>query len=460
MTQGKEWKLILLFTLPLMAGNLLQQLYNTVDGIIAGNFISENALGAIGTIQPLTFMFLSFAMGLSVGVGVVISQRYGANKELSVSVDTSLILLGAVGALFMVVGVIATPFLVNVVMGVHESLREMSIIYLRIYCLGLFFQFVYNCIAAILRAVGDSRATLYFLLISTVVNTGLDLLFVAVFKWNVAGTAIATVIAQAACAAVSYIYLRRKFPFVRGTAHFDKAICKTITRLGIPSAIQQSIVALGNVAMNRLVNSFGEATVNAYSAGVRITSFVIVPIMGFQAGLANFTGQNIGAGRLDRVRRGLRDSLIMCLSSLIVLCVVLSVFARPVIGFFGLSGDALEQGVEQVQYLMKIYWIFGAYITLGGLLQGAGDTMLQSVATLSALLVRVIMGYAGVSMGLLGYEAAWVTNHYGWILALVITYVRYFTGGWKKKAVAGSLAKGAGAAAEQLEGDTEGSDDG
>lgn len=437
MTQGKEWKLILLFTLPIMAGNLLQQLYNTVDGIVAGRFIGETALGAIGNCQPLTFLFLAFAMGLSVGAGVVIAQYFGAKleKELSVAVDTALILLGAVGIVLTVVGFAVTPLLLDNVLGVSAAMLPMAVAYFRIYCLGLFFQFIYNAIAAILRAVGDSKSSLYFLLISAVLNTVLDLVLVITFEWGVSGTAIATVISQIVCCVVSYIYLRKKFPYVRDGRHFDRAICGTMTRLGLPSAIQQSIVAVGNVAMMRLVNGFGDSTVAAYSAGVRITSFVSVPVMGFNAGLSSFTGQNIGAGRLDRVRRGLYGSVALCLAILLVLCVVLFAFAGPIVRLFGLTDEALHIGAEQIRFLMPFFLVFGFYMTLGGLLQGAGDTLLQSVATLTALTIRVVAGYVGVHFGWLGYSAAWVTMPYGWFAATAITVIRYVTGGWKRKAV-------------------------
>lgn len=439
MTSGKEWKLILLFTLPIMAGSILQQLYNTVDGIVVGNFISQEAFAGVGTCAPLAFMFLAFAMGLGVGIGVTISQYFGARKmkELSASIDTAIILMGVVGVLFAVTGLVLTPFLLRVVLNTPENLLPYSILYFRIYCIGLVFQFIYNGISFVLRGMGDSKATLYFLIISSVLNAVLAVVFVIVFHWGVAGTAIATVIAQIACATISYIYLKKRFKFESSGKHFDKQACKHILRYGIPSAIQQTIVSFGGGAMQRLVNGFGDSAIAAYAAGLRVNMLMAVPIFGFQAGLASFTGQNIGAGKLDRVKRGFRSTLIMALSISLVACIAIYIFAPGFVKMFALTGDALVLGIEQVRFFAVVFCAFTYYMVLGGVLQGAGDVVAQSIATLSALAIRVVLGYVGVSLGFFGYEAAWVTNPIGWIAAILITTIRYGSGKWKTKALVG-----------------------
>ena len=446
MTQGKEWKLILLFTLPIMAGNLLQQLYNTVDGIVVGNFVGETAFAGVGTCQPLTMLFLALAMGLSVGVGIVISQYFGAGKhdELPVAIDTALLLLGACGLILTIIALTIAPFMLRTVLSVPEEVMPFAVSYFRIYALGLFFQFVYNGMAATLRGLGDSKAILMFLVIATVLNTCLDLLFIVVFGWGVRGAAIATVLAQVVCASVSYMYLRKRFPYVKSRTHWDGSIAATMARLGIPIAVQQSLVAFGNGSMQRLVNGFGDempGIIAAYGAGNRLDSFIFVPIMGFQSGLASFAGQNIGAGRLDRVKRGLRVTLIMSVSTVVVMSVLLYAFASQVVSLFGLTDSSLLIGVEQIRYLTMFFWMFSGYMTLGGLLQGAGDTVVQSATTLTALAMRILTGYTAVGWGWLGYNAAWVTTPVGWCFAIAISYTRYFTGGWKKKAVAGQLSK-------------------
>ena len=444
MTAGREWKVILLFTLPIMAGNLLQQLYNTMDGIIVGNFVGESAFAAVGTTQPLTLLFLALATGLSVGVGIVVSQYFGAKKhdELPVAIDTAVILLGVCGLAFTIIAFITTPMLLRTLLDVPQDILPMSILYFRIYALGLFFQFVYNGIAAVLRGLGDSRSTLYFLAIAMVFNTLLTLLFVVVFKWGVAGAASATVAAQALCVAISFIYLRKRFPYVKAESHWNRGISLSMVRLGLPIAIQMGIISIGNGSMYRLVNGFSDSTpgiIAAYSSAMRLDALIYVPIMGFQSGLASFTGQNMGAGRLDRVRRGFAATLIMSTIVTVTLCILMYIFAESVVGFFGLEAGALAIGVENLRFMAMFFWLFSCYIVLGGVLQGAGDTILQSAATLTALVVRIVAGYTAVHMGWLGYEAAWVVTPVGWMFAIVIAYTRYFTGGWKRKAIAGTL---------------------
>ena len=442
MTKGTEWKLILLFTLPIMAGNLLQQLYNTADNVIVGRLVSETAFSAVAVTAAPAFLFLAFSMGIAIGVGVVISQLFGArqHEKLAVAVDTSVILLGLLGITVMVIGWIITPWLLGTVLSVPDALLDYAIPYMRAYCVGMPFQFVYNGIAAILRGVGDSKSSLFFLLITAVLNIFLDIAAIYLVSDPIAqtaGTAWATVISQVVCVVISYIYMRRRLDFGKATKHFDGKICGTILKIGLPTAIQQSIVSLGSLAMQRLVNGFSDdALIAAYGAGSRLNNFAFVPIIGFQSGLANFTGQNIGANRLDRVKRGYRATLVMGLAATVIICVAIYVFATPLVELFGLAGDSVRIGVEQVKFLSTWYWFFSLYMLLGGVLQGAGDTVLQSAATLIALAIRVVVGYIGVHFGFLGYAAAWNTLPMGWAAAAIITQIRYFTGGWKKKAIA------------------------
>jgi putative MATE family efflux protein len=463
MTKGPELTQIFLFALPIMAANLLQQLYNTVDNIIVGRFAEEmfpGSLSAVGADATLTFLYLAFAMGLGIGASVVCAQLFGAREErrLSVAVDTSMIFLGAVGVAVMIIAFFASPWLLRSVLSVSDpDIYKHALTYVQIYCIGLPFQFIYNAIASALRGVGDSKATFFFLLVSSAVNTALDLWFVISFKWGVAGAAWATVISQLACVTVSYIYLRRKFPFRKGERHFDRELCGKVVKIGLPTAIQQSIVAFGNIAVSRLVyhfvsvNAAGKAISDAFTAGTRIDLFFFVPVMGFQSALASFTGQNLAAGRLDRVKRGYYKTELLAFCVSIFLSAILYVSARHIIALFGVTGLATDIGVQQVRFYALVFWIFTLYMVLGGVLQGAGDTLLQSAATLSALALRIILAYLGVyAFGWYGYESAWETMAYGWLLALIITNVRFYTGGWKKKVFVRRSAEAelSGAAAE------------
>jgi putative MATE family efflux protein len=445
MTVGKEWKLILLFTLPIMAGNILQQLYNIIDGIIVGNFVGELSFASVATSGPLVLMYLALAFGLSVGVGITVSQYFGAGKddELPIAIDTALILLGVCGLIFTGVGMILSPHMLRIILNVPEEIFPEAVTYMRIYSAGLFFQFMYNCIASTLRGIGDSKATLYFLIVSAILNIILTFIFVITIKWGVAGAAFSTVLAQAVCATVSYIYLRKRFPFIKGGKHFDIKLAKTMIKLGLPIAVQMSLISLGNGAMQRLVNSFGVTTpavVPAYGAAVRLDALVFVPMSGFQAGLASFTGQNIGAGKLERVRTGLRSSLVMAVLCTVFISLCYYIFAETIVGFFGLSNESLVIGTSIVRYFTFFFWILACNMMFSGVLQGAGDTVIITLATLTSLSTRVVLGYLAAHFEILGYSAAWMPVPLGWLFWATIIYSRYFSGKWKNKAVAGRLS--------------------
>ena len=446
MTVGKEWKVILFFALPIMAGNFLQQLHSIIDGIIVGNFVGEHAFAAVATSMPLIVMYLALSIGLSVGVGVIVSQFYGAKKEdeLPVAIDTALILLGLCGLFFTIMGTVFSPILLRYFLTVPDEIVHDSITYLRIFSIGLVFQFMYNGIAATLRAFGDAKAILYFLLISAILSTILTFVFVVILPWGVAGAAFSTIIAQAVCAVVSYIYLRKKFPFKKAGKHWDGALAAKMIKLGMPVAIQMGVLSVGNGAMFRLVNGFegtNPGIIAAYGAAIRLDMLIHVPIHSFGMGLASFTGQNIGAGSLDRIKRGLASSLLMSFSLVVIVSVFLNIFAYQAIAFFGLTDASMSYGVEMIRFLSFFFWLFACNMTMNGLLQGSGDTLTASMGTMVALATRILVGYSAVHFGLLGYSAAWIAVPVGWAVASVLIFTRFFRGGWKKKAVAGSLSE-------------------
>ena len=334
MTTGVEWKRILIFSLPIMMGQLLQQLYSTIDGIVVGNYVNEAALAAIGTCTPLTMVFLSAAMGLSNGAGIMIAQFFGAKRltDLREAASTAFVLLAALGVVFSVAGVVFARPLIAGLMNVEAGdIQNYAVEYFAIYAAGLIFQFGYNAVAYILRAIGDSKATLYFLCISSVMNLVLDLLFVIVFRWGVAGAAIATVIAQICSMLASIIYMNKKYEMLRfrlSELRFVGEKCRLCLRLGIPTTVQQCVVSFGSVFVQRLINGYGQFTMAACTVGTRLESYTMVPIMGLNMGMANFTGQNIGAGKLDRIKRGLRATLLLEICSTIL--VACAPFSSPV----------------------------------------------------------------------------------------------------------------------------------
>lgn len=442
MTTGHDWKVILIFTLPIMAGNLLQQLYTVVDGIIVGNFVGEHALSATGTCIPLVILFLSFAIGMSVGGGILISQYFGARRtdDLHVASSTIIIMMGALGLLMTVLGLIVSKPILEHVMNTPEEndILNLAVQYFQIYCLGIFFQFVYNAISSMLRNIGNSKAMLYFLAVSAVLNTALDLLFVAVFDFGVAGAAAATTISQAVCAVVSYIYMIKKAPILcpkRESGLFDKNMCKMTLRLGLPAAIQQSILSCGHVVMQRLVNSFGSASMSAYTTAGMVEQFALIPLFSFNAGISTFTGQNIGAGKIERAKKGMLRTHIMSMAASAAAIFVLLLFTEEIVGLFGLGGDALSRSMEEIHYIAPWYLLCSVYFIIGGFLQGAGDVLCPMIATITALVSRVVFGYVSVHIGLFSYDAPWAVVPATWLLGLIINLTRYLSGAWKGKSV-------------------------
>jgi putative MATE family efflux protein len=438
MVEGNVALQIFLFTLPIMAGNFLQQLYNTVDGIVVGQFVSEAALAAVGTSSPVTVLYIAMAVGLSTGSGIIVAQYFGAGKEkdLKDAVCTSMIMLLVLGIIFAVIGYLITWPLMKYVLAVPEAELSMAVLYLQIYCIGLVFQFVYNIIAAILRALGDSKATLYFLMVSSVANIVLDLVFVAGFHMGVAGAALATVIAQGMSALVSIIYMYKKYEvlrFTRETMVFSKEKCMLALRLGIPTTLQQCVISGGNILLQRLVNSFGVEFMAGYTAGTRLESYLVIPSLGFTVGLANFTGQNIGAGRFDRIKEGVRKTLLMSFSSCVVLVALALIFRTPLVALFGVKGEALQMGITYLLLASPCFLLFSVYQAACGVLQGAGDVMWTMFFSLSSLAARVAIAYAIASK--VGYRSLPYAMLIAWIYVVIIAWLRYRNGKWKEKAI-------------------------
>ena len=328
LTRGTPWRLIVQFALPIMAGNLLQQLYNTADTIIVGNFNGQQALSAVGACASLTALFTALAIGFSIGAGVLISQYFGASREqeLRQYAATAIVLMLAMGLLMSLIGVCSAGFLLARALGTPEALLPLTLLYFRIYAAGLVFQFGYNIAAALLRALGDSKATLYFLLVSSVLNVVLDLVFVAGLGMGVAGAAIATVISQIASCGIGFAYMHRRYALLRFSLRELRMDLKTagrILQVGAPMAIQQSIVSCGFLFLQRLVNYYGESMIASYTVASRMENILMIPIIGIQNTMATFAGQNMGARRPDRVSKGLGQgvlvSLGMTLSNLSIL---------------------------------------------------------------------------------------------------------------------------------------------
>lgn len=438
MTQGKEWKLILSFTLPLIGGNLLQQVYSLADSLIVGNFAGQTALASVGTSFPVTFLLLALAMGLTNGVGIMAAQYFGAKNAESFRRNLSTACFTLLGAsiLITVLGVALSRTLLEDLLQADAAILPDALLYLRIYCVGLVFQFAYNTFAAILRSIGDSRSTMYFLLVATVLNIVLDLIFVQ--YWTVAGVAWATVIAQAVSAILAGIYLFVKVDlahFQRGQFRFDRAMFLTSLRLGVPTSIQQCSVGLGMVLMQRLINSFGVDTISAITAAMKLESFAMVPIMMFYMGLSNFTGQNIGAGKLDRIHRGYRQTMVMAMITCAGI-ILLLIFAGPyAIRLYNMNEAATAIGVEYLQTLAWFFLIFCVMYITNGVLQGSGDVAYPTAGSITSLAIRVIIANVMATFPSIGYRSIFYSIPVGWVCGTAIVLIRYLSGKWKHRSV-------------------------
>lgn len=440
MTQGSPWKHLLMFSLPILGGMLLQLLYTTVDGIVVGNFVSETALGAMNSATSYSNVLLAIATGLSTGCGIVIAQLFGAGNREGVRrcISTMLILMLGLGLVITIVGELTAELMLTKVLGVPEDIIHYSMTYMRIYFIGMVFQFAYNAFAAELRALGDSKATMLFLLISSAANIIFDLVFVIAFHWDVAGVAIGTVLSQGISAVVSLIYIRKKHPLLALKVKemtFDGQQCKMILKLGIPVMLQTIISSAGSMAIQRLINSFGSSTMAGVAAAAKVESFAVMPSIAFAAGMSTYVGQNIGAGDLKRVWKGYWSGLIMGCSLCCVLSLILIIFATPLTAMFGCSGDSLTFGVQYLKFMACVLPIMMVLFTSRGLLQGAGDVTTCTIITFATLAMRIVVAYWMAGWPSIGRKTIYICMGIDFVVGALMYVVRLASGKWKQKAL-------------------------
>lgn len=437
MTEGTPWKHILKFVFPVLAGSLLQQLYSTVDTIIVGNFSGEAALSAVGTTGSFIFMFLAVATGFSAGNGVVVAQCYGAGdqKQVKENASTGILLLFGMGVLLTLVGILISRPAYTCFIAVPEEILDLTLLYFRVYALGLVFQFGYNIIAAILRAVGDSAATLYFLLIASAANIALDLLFVAGFQWGVLGVALATDIAQAGSLAAAWFYMTRKyavFSFGRKDFTWDFSLAKKTLATGLPIASQLIIVSVGLTLIQRAVNAFGQSMIASFTVGNRIEQYINLPCNAFQTTLATYTGQNIGAGKPERVKKGARQAVAISLTMTLCISVLLWLSADMIIQMFGIGKEAAVYCRAHLRALALINLVLSSYIPLFGVFQGTNHAALPMVTATCALSTRVAVTYLFRYSPFLGHTIIWWNGIFGFGVGFVITWSYYLSGRWAR----------------------------
>lgn len=441
LTKGKVGKQIFLFALPMLIGNLFQQLYSTVDSIIVGKFIGKEALAAVGASFAIIFMMLALLMGFAIGAMVLISQYYGAKKmdEVKKVIDTTYVFLFFAAIVMTIGGILLSGPLLRL-MKVPPDVFPQAQLYLNITFGGIITMFGYNSASSVLRGLGDSKTPLIFIAIATVINIVLDIVFVRVFHWDIAGVAIATVIAQGVSFISLVIYVNKKHPVFKfniKTMRFHKDIFWKSMKIGMPGGVQHVFVALGWMGLQRIVNGFGSTVMAGYTAAIRVGPYAYMPAMSLSMALSSFTGQNIGAGKIDRVKKGYIITLAMGWVMAIIVGFIVVKFGANIAALFTNAKDitsvvpiaARELSIEGMFYVI----LFTMFIT-AGLLRGAGDTIPTMIFSFIALwCVRIPT--AAILSKHIGTDGIWYAIPMGWTMGMILHLIYYFTGRWKHKNV-------------------------
>lgn len=438
MLEGAPGLSLFAFALPLILGNLFQQFYNMVDSMIVGRFVGEDALAAVGASYALTNVFVMIAIGGGIGASVITSQYLGAGvfHKMKTSVYTALFTFLGVGILLGIFGfAMNRPILVW--LNTPENILGAAGIYLGIYFLGMPFLFMYNILSAMFNALGDSRTPLALLIFSSLLNVALDLWFVTGFGWGVAGVAVATVIAQGTAAVISFLLLMRRlhgFEAEGEVRKYDTAILGSMVKIAVPSILQQSIVSIGMLLVQSVVNGFGSSVLAGYAAATRIESICIVPMISTGNAVSTFTAQNMGADRPERIKAGYRAAVAIDAGFAAAILLLLALFDRQIIGAFLDAGGgtlAMETGIGYLSFIKFFFLAIGLKAATDGVLRGAGDVVVFTLANLVNLGVRVAGAF--LLAPVIGVEAVWYAVPAGWIVNFLISFVRFLSGKWSKK---------------------------
>ncbi len=430
MTKGNITRHLVNFALPLLLGNLFQQLYNMVDTWVVGNYVSNEAFSAVGTVGPVINTLIGFFLGLSSGAGVVISQYYGAGREEKVqqAVHTALMLTLALGVVFTVAGIAMTPLMLQLMKTPAEVAPEQAT-YLRIYFAGVIGLLLYNMGSGILRAVGDSRRPFYFLVVSAVLNTVLDLLFVIKFHMGVEGVAYATIIAQAVSAVLTLWVLMGAEGGIRlelRALRFTWSVLRQIVAVGIPAALQMAITAFSNVFVQSYINYFGPDCMSGWTAYNKVDQLVILPVQSISMANTTFVGQNLGVGDTPRAKKGVRISLWLSVAVTAVLLIPVLLFAPDLTAFFNSKAEVVSYGALLLRLLSPFYFFFCINQIFAGALRGAGDSQVPMWIMLGSFVVfRQI--YLYIMANFISNEIIPIALSYpaGWFVCSVATLLYY-----------------------------------
>lgn len=440
LTVGKPSTVLWKFCLPLFGSIIFQQLYNIADSFVAGKFVGEDALAAVGNSYEITLIFIAFAFGCNIGCSVIVSQFFGAKeyKHMKTAVYTTLIASAALCAVLMAVGLIFSTNLLQLI-NTPENIFADSKLYLNIYILGLPFVFYYNVATGIFSAMGDSKTPFIFLMISSLSNIGADILFVtafsSVFTRGVDGVAWATFICQGISCIFALFFVFKRFAKieVKGKVPvFSWHILKRIAVIAVPSILQQSFISVGNIVIQGIINTFGSSVIAGYSAAVKLNNLVVTSMTTLGNGISNYTAQNIGAGKLQRIRGGFKAGLKIVWLLCIPLVLIYFFAGKYLVGIFldNPTGSAMDTGIMFLKIVSPFYFIISAKLVADGILRGAGMMNKFMVSTFTDLVLRVILAKAlSIPFGATGIWLAWPI---GWTVASVLSFIFYNTGKWKK----------------------------
>lgn len=440
MLTGKPEKVLFLFALPMILGNLFQQFYNIIDSVIVGNYVGETALASIGVSYAITMVFIAVATGGGIGCSVIIAQYLGSKQieRMKTAISTSLITILILSIFLGVVGFFMSGTILTW-MNAPDNVFTDANHYLQIYFCGLPFLFMYNVLASIFNSLGDSKTPLILLIFSSILNIILDLVMVIIFHQGVIGVAIATLIAQGVSAIISFIILLYRLKFYSCKSpwkHYDFPILQKMIKIAIPSIVQQSIVAVGMLLVQSVVNGFGSSVLAGYTAGSRIESICIMPMLAVGNAMSTFTAQNIGAGKIDRVKQGFKAGFMIIIGLAVITLILLQIFGVNFVGGFlneSSTKIAYETGIQYMKFLSFFYVLIGFKATSDGVLRGAGDVVIFTISNLINLTIRVAIAF--VFADIWGVQAVWIAVPMGWGANFIISTARYATGKWRTKSL-------------------------
>ena len=439
MTVGNPTKHILIFALPLFIGNVFQQLYNMVDSIIVGNYVGANALAAVGACGSLTWLFFSLSSGLAIGIGVIVAQAFGAGREerIKAAIANSVYVLLVSSVAFSLIGLIfARPILVMI--STPEVMLNDAVTYMRTTCAGITFVAAYAGVSAQLRALGNSRTPLYFLIAASIINTVLDIIFVRFFGMGVFGAALATIISQLISAVTCIIYAYRTIPYFRLTKSemkLDMGIVKQSVRLGAPISLQYAMIAISCVVLQGVVNSFGATVAAAFTVTSKVESIIQLPYSSISTAVTTYTGQNMGAGKTDRVKAGFRSSLIMTFFFSMAMLPMAWIFGHQIVGIFVKDAAVIAMGAIALRITSICYFPLSTIYVPRGIMNGAGDAKFAMINGITEVTCRIVFAYLFTRIPQIGYWGVWVTTGATWTTTGIICLLRYFSGIWQRKAI-------------------------